>query len=141
MSNVTKKLTLVVAGEDAESDGHACVERDPQESVGGSAADVLEVRRAAPHHDAQRHHSVVAGHRESTCEHRKLEGARAAAHVGRGASIGGGTQRALDQRVGDLGMPLGGHHSDPKALGPCHSARARPGAAHSPSPSPTEVRS
>src|SRR3954452_10221031 len=42
-----ERLLLGVTGEQPETDGHAVVERDTAEPVGGGCADVLEVRCAA----------------------------------------------------------------------------------------------
>src|SRR5690242_1180048 len=55
-----QRLLLGVAGEQAETDRHAVVERDPGEPVGRRGGDVLEVRGATADDHAERDHGVEA---------------------------------------------------------------------------------
>ena len=58
-AGAVERLLLGVAGEQAEADRDAVVERDPAEPVGGRVADVVEVRGAAADDDAERDDGVV----------------------------------------------------------------------------------
>ncbi len=71
-----------VGGEDAEDDRDACFESDALQSASRFARHVIEMRRIAAHHGAQRDNCVkAAAPRELHRRERKFEGSRNIEHL------------------------------------------------------------
>ena len=114
----------------AEADGHAGVERDPGQPVGGRRADVLEVRRAAADHDAERDDRVVARRASACADHGQLEGA---GHADDGR-VGDARRRAARAARRRAGRPspwscqLAADDADPQVAGAAGPTVERAGA-------------
>ena len=71
------RLLHRVGGQHAECDGHARFERDAREPGGALAGDIVEMRRLAADHGAERDQRLVAARqREFARDHGHVEGAR-----------------------------------------------------------------
>ena len=111
-AGAVERLGVVVAGEHAEADRRAGVERDPGQAVGGGGADVVEVRRAAADDDAERDHGVVGAR---PARRPRPAARRCPARAPRSPRHGvrrEGAAGAVEQAVHDLGVPPGGDHAD-----------------------------
>src|SRR5690606_25017841 len=104
-----------VAGEDAESDGHAGVDGDLGQALGDALAHVVEVGCAAPDDDAEGDDRVVAASGEDPGDDGEFPAA-GDPEQGRlvDAEVVQGAQGAVDQSVHHLLVPLRGDDGDPQ---------------------------
>ena len=125
-----KGLGLVVTGEHAEADRDAGVDGDSSQAVGGSAADVVEVRRATADDDAERHDGVVARGRQRLGDDRKLEGAGNTDDVVGGTDLVESALRRRHKAVHHLDVPGRGHDGHPQPACGLQVELGGSGAAH-----------